>query len=74
MDYASLDFFELYKAYSPYRNLEYDECEERVVESIENGDYLCSIMTESQNCMTEVHIPYINYTSITEIHEISELQ
>ena len=74
IDYPSIDDFEFCKNNSPYRDYEYAEFEERVIEAIENGDYLPSIMTASNSCMTEIYIPYIRYTSIKEIHEISELQ
>lgn len=77
MDGGSPGSFDLQKLFSDYRDLDYNEFEQLVIESIEYGMYLRPIMPTTMqkryNTMTEIHIPYIRYSSIVESYEASSL-
>ena len=77
MDGGSPEYFALCCAGSAYNKLKYEDFQDLVFESIRIGKYIRPIMETSRlkpyNTMTEIHIPYIRYSAITETYEASEL-
>ena len=77
MDGGSPEYFDSICAESAYHNLEYNDFQDLIFESICMGQYIRPIMETSRinpcKTMTEIHIPYIKYSAITETFEASEL-
>lgn len=77
MDGGSPDVFYFQKDYSDFHNMDYWTFEQLILTSIKVGKYIRPIMPTSDlnpyNTMTELHIPFIRFSSILEIYEASEL-
>lgn len=78
MDSGSPEYFDYIKktCTNNYATMEYKDFEQCILKSIEEGKYADPIMDNSFykfNTMTEIHIPYIRYSSILEFYDASQL-